>query len=129
MKRLAILLLASTLLTGHAFARATNEETTIAAVAAATIGMADKCGAKVTDGGLGRIVDGKGLDGDKVMRAITAAIAAQSGLSYDREDIVPEITRAFNMTLNEIYQDVQTDRIGTCSKWLKMLRTLGTSER
>jgi hypothetical protein len=87
------------------------------------------CEVKIKDGGLAEIADRLGIE-DTLKRAVTAALAAQMKAPYERDDLVPAVTRL----VNEVGETVAADITGPskktgCSKWVKMLRENGVLEK
>jgi hypothetical protein len=82
-----------------------------------------RCGAKIVPGGMVRFADRAGIKGARLTDAVTAAILAQgNNLPYDREKLIPAVTRLMVDAYVEIGADVDRDKAKNCAKWMKTLR-------
>src|ERR1035437_6985419 len=102
-----------------------TEETGFAVLATAGVMMATSCDATIAEGGMAKYVDRTGIDGDTLMKAVTAVFQVRSGQPYERADLVPAITQIVNSTTAEIGADLKKNKSATCSEWISNLRKLG----
>lgn len=61
-----------------------------------------------------KVADRIGVDRDKIVAAFGAAFSAQLGVKYDREDLIPEVTRIMNLALVGIEKEYKSDRANFC---------------
>jgi hypothetical protein len=88
-----------------------------------------RCGAKVINGGMVRLADRAGIDGERLTDAVTAAILAQAkDLPYKREDLIPAVTQLVVAAYVEIGADIDRNNAKNCAKWMKTLRENGVIE-
>jgi hypothetical protein len=91
--------------------------------------VTNRCGAKVINGGMVRLADRAGVDGERLTDAVTAAMLAQGkDLPYDREKLIPAVTRLMVDANVEIGADIDRDKAKNCAKWMKTLRENGVIE-
>jgi hypothetical protein len=89
--------------------------------------VAAHCGATVVRGGMDRFADKIGVDGDRIIAAVSAAVAAQVQ-PYDREKLIPAVTRLMLDTEIAITEGLQRDKAKTCASFMKNLRENGVVE-
>jgi hypothetical protein len=88
----------------------------------------NKCGAQVVDGGMARLGDKIGVDGDRLSAAIQAAVAAQGNLPYDRDALIPAVTTLSIEASNAMSNDIGKNKAKACTSFLKILRENGVVE-
>jgi hypothetical protein len=94
-KRLPIAALALALVTSSASADIlSKQEQAYIAISVSTFVVASVCdGATVVENGLGVIADRNGIETDTLNKAIVAALNTQMNAPYERDDLVPAVTR------------------------------------
>jgi hypothetical protein len=97
------------------------EQELFVTVTLASLVVPIKCdGYEMIGGGLRRFGDAAGVvDGDRLIRAVIAAFSAANGGAYDRDDLVPEVTRKLNEVGVQIPKDGKFKSF--CKKWGDML--------
>jgi hypothetical protein len=87
------------------------------------------CDAKAKEGGMTDIADRLGID-DGLRKAVVAAIFAKIKAPYERDDLVPAVTRL----VTDLEESIASDLTGPskkagCAKWVKLLRDNGVLEK
>jgi hypothetical protein len=81
-----------------------------------------KCdGYEIVENGLLKFGDATGVDAPRFMRAVAASAAAIGGGEYNREDLIPEVTRAVNRVADEMHEEMASSTKSFCKKWGAML--------
>jgi hypothetical protein len=93
------------------------EQESFVTVTLASLVVPIKCdGYEMIGGGLRRFGDAAGVvDGDRLIRAVIAAFSAANGGAYDRDDLVPEVTRKLNDVGVQIPKNGKFKSF--CKKW------------
>jgi hypothetical protein len=81
-------------------------------------------GYKMTNDGLIRMSDRMGIDGS-ITKAIVATLGASSDRPYEREDLIPEVTRLVVATADAVSKELPSG----CAKWASPLVNNGVIER
>ena len=85
-----------------------------------------KCsGYKYKEGGLIRMSERLGVDGDRLLAAIMAAVNVMNDLPYDRSALIPEVTRLVRDAADELSSALPQQ----CGKWAKTLIDNGVIEQ
>jgi hypothetical protein len=85
-----------------------------------------KCsGYKYKEGGLIRMSERLGVDGDRLLAAIMAAVNVTNDLPYDRSALIPEVTRLVRDAADELSSALPQQ----CGKWAKTLIDNGVIEQ
>jgi hypothetical protein len=91
--------------------------------------LASRCDAKIVNGGMARLADRVGVDGERFTDAVTAAMMAQGkNLPYDREKLIPDVTRLMIAAYVEIGSEIDRNKAKTCALFMKTLRENGVVE-
>jgi hypothetical protein len=96
--------------------------------ATVTVLVALQCGVKAVPGGGAAWGDRVGVDTDRLSAAFVAATNALGGRPYERNKLIPEVTRIVNEATAEFQQALQRDKADTCTVWTKHLRDNGLIE-
>jgi hypothetical protein len=67
-------------------------------------------------------------DGSGLFKAALAAIDVLGHREYQREDLIPAVTRFVGNLADTMAEEFSENKIGTCEKYLKVLRTSGAVE-
>ena len=85
-----------------------------------------KCsGYKYKEGGLIRMSDRLGIDGDRLTHAVLAAVNVANNLPYDRSALIPEVTRLVRDAADELSSALPQQ----CGQWAKTLIDNGVIEQ
>jgi hypothetical protein len=124
---LAIAFFLTTTASAFAEERLNEIEEAYVVTVAGTLAAAAFCDAKVAEGGINRMVDRVGIP-DHIVRGLNAALNAQSGASYERSDLIPEVTQVFRKTYFGLGEDIKAQKAKTCPKLIDAMRKSGTVE-
>jgi hypothetical protein len=128
MKRLPIAALALALATSNASAILSTPEQAYIAISVSTFFTSMLCDAKVVKNGLGIIADRNGIETETLNKAIVAAINAQINDPYERDDLVPEVTRFVVEVAHSLDAEMTKSKKKACTKWIGTLRDAKTIE-
>jgi len=104
------------------------EENLFVTVTLASLVVPIKCeGYQIIDGGLLRLGDATGVDARRLVRAVVASFSAANGGEYDRDDLIPEVTRTLNNVAVQIPREGKTNSF--CKKWGEMLVAKHVAQR
>jgi hypothetical protein len=98
-----------------------------ATVAAVSMAVMFTCDIKPVQDGVRTLADKIGVS-DTKFAAVRAAIQANAGLPYERDDLVPEITRVVISAMAETMSDIDDNKSRGCKKWTGALKTYGVFE-
>ena len=97
-----------------------TEESLFVTVTLVSLVVPIKCeGYENIDGGLLRLGDAVGVDAGRLVRAVVASFSAANGGEYDRDDLIPEVTRTLNQVAVQIPREGKSKPF--CKKWGEML--------
>jgi len=101
-----------------------EEETIFVIVTLGRVIVPAKCdgyGYEIIENGLLKFGDATGVDAPRFLRATIAAAAAIGGGEYNREDLIPEVTRAVIKIADEMHEEITSSTKSFCKKWGEML--------
>jgi hypothetical protein len=100
-----------------------EEETIFVIVTLGRVVVLAKCdGYEVIENGLLKFGDATGVDAPRFLRAtIAAAAAIGGGREYNREDLIPEVTRVVIKIADEMHEEITSSTKSFCKKWGEML--------
>lgn len=99
-----------------------EEETIFVIVTLSRVIVAAKCdGYEMIENGLLKFGDATGVDAPRFLRATMAASLAIGGGEYNREDLIPEVTRAVIKIADEMHEQITSSTKSFCKKWGEML--------
>jgi hypothetical protein len=102
-----------------------KEEQSYVAIALGTMAAANLCsGYTIVNGGLSKVGDRLGVS-DDVGVAIFESIKMTMGQDYNRNVLIPEVTRFVNETVDNLAQ-VTADKKNYCNKFAPVLIAQGT---
>ena len=105
-----------------------NEEERYIAISVGTYVAGMVCDAKVIKNSLRLIADKTGVETRKFDPAILAAMQAQMDSKYERDDLIPAVTREVAGDLKTIDADMGKSKQDTCTRLIKLLREGKTIE-
>ena len=95
-----------------------------------TLIQATMCpGYDVVEGAVQKYADMNGANFDGLKAAVMAAMSAQIGREYAREDLIPEVTQLVRGMFMEMGDDFDRNKPSACSKWGKILIQSGMVKR
>jgi hypothetical protein len=112
--------------TSPAHAELSRTDRTYVIVTTGSVIIASICpGYDIPDGAARKQADKNGADFDGLTPAIGAAMAAQLGQKYDRDLLIPEVTRVVRSTFLEMNEDFDRSKPRACKKWGDILLPAG----
>lgn len=94
----------------------------------AGLAVAIKCNGKPITGGMVKFADRNGVDSEMLTKAMKAALAVNADTPYDRDDLIPAVTRFMTEVAGEVMSAIEKNKIGACARWIKVLRENGVVE-
>lgn len=90
--------------------------------------MSLHCKANLVNGGMLKLAERFGIDSDPLNRAVMATMKAQSDQPYDSNDLIPSVTTLILSTYADVQNELQNDKIATCSKYINLLQRIGVAK-
>jgi hypothetical protein len=131
MKRFAPLALISLLCVTPAVSDTLSDPEKLYATASiAALMNATYCNLEVIASAWPPYADKNGVDGKKIFDAVWAAVQANSGGKYNRDSLIPEVTRLTVAFVAQSAIEVQNNKAKFCNDWSSMLvERLGLMKR
>jgi hypothetical protein len=76
-----------------------------------------------------RFGDSRGVDALRYVKAIAAAAAAMGNVKYDRQDLIPEVTRATSEAMSQYENEFAKNPSLFCKSWGDALIKAGAVKR
>ncbi|MGX9944927.1 hypothetical protein ACTG4Q_20915 [Bradyrhizobium denitrificans] len=112
-----------------------NNTTGFVVVATASSMLILACDYEAVEGSLAKGADIMGVDIDIYGPAVANALKAVAGMEYDREKMIPDVTKTVRWTLEGFWKEYNVNKRKACASWAEgpasngFVRKAGTNAR